>query len=318
MVFIIDLFSGVGGYSRGFYEAGYEILLAIDKDLDASISYKSNFPKTDVWVIDIRKVDSIDIINEYGGDIDVIIASPPCEAFTQVSRDIMKDPVDRLYTDPRGRLTLEAIRIIGDIKPRVFVIENVPGITVDPIPDLIRYEFKRVGYDRIYFNKLNAIHFGVPSYRRRVFISNIKIKPRIIRTVTTVWDAIKDLPDPRYPNEIPNHAYIKPPKRFWNKMGRITWNKALDYFRGGDLREYKQYMRLHPFKPAPTIMGKSRFIHPYDDRILTVREEARIMGYPDNHIFSGGTDQQFNQVGESVPPPLAKAIAEYIYEKLFG
>jgi len=311
MTSVIDLFSGAGGFSRGFKEEGYDIALAIELDTDASISYKSNFPRTKILVGDIRNIHSRDILDTYG-QVDIVIASPPCEAFTAVSKNRMEKPIDRLYTDPRGRLTLEAIRIIGDLKPKIFIIENVPGIMTYPIPELIRKEFKRVGIDKVYFNLLNALDYGNPSFRRRVFISNIKIKPKKTTETVTVEEVLKDLPDPRYPNDIPNHHYIKPPKRFWGKISRLGWNKALEYFRGGNNREYKQYMRLHPHRPAPTIMGKSRFIHPYDDRILTVREEARLMGYPDDHIFHGTIDNQFNQVGESVPPPLSKAIAHYI------
>jgi DNA (cytosine-5)-methyltransferase 1 len=131
----------------------------------------------------------------------------------------------------------------------------------------------------------------------------------------TVKDALKDLPDPRYPSQIPNHMFIKPPKRFQGKIGKLGWGRALDYFRGGNSKEYKQYMRLDRYRLAPTIMGRSRVIHAFDDRIITVREEARLMGYPDYHIFSGNLDKQFNQVGESVPPPLSRAIARYVLEK---
>jgi len=267
-----------------------------------------------VWVRDIRRVHSKEI-KDAVGDVDIIIASPPCEAFTTISINIMKDPLDRLYTDPRGRLILEAIRIIGDLKPLIFIIENVPGILISPIPHLLRKEFRRIGYSKVFFNILNAADYNTPSFRRRVFISNIMIKPIKNNSRVTVEKALEDLPDPRYPCNIPNHIYVKPPKRFQGKIGRLGWNKALDYFRGGNLKEYKQFMRLHPFKLAPTIMGRSRFIHPFEDRIITVREEARLMGYPDTHLFYGNLDKQFNQVGESVPPSLARAIAEYILKE---
>ncbi len=68
-------------------------------------------------------------------------------------------------------------------------------------------------------------------------------------------------------------------------------------------------MRLNPWKPAPTVMGSVRFVHPFEDRVLTVREQARLMGFPDDHVFFGPKDSQFNQIGEAVPPPLARAIA---------
>ncbi len=307
----IDLFSGGGGFSRGFVDAGYEPLLAIDKSEACLKSYRENFPNTDVWYSDINDIHSIDIIDKVDR-VDVVIASPPCEGFTTVSKTIMKNPLDRLYTDPRGRLTLKTIELIGDLQPEIFVIENVPGITVDPIPRYIRKELMRVGYEKIYFNLLRAQDYGSPSARKRVFISNVKICPEKTDGVLTVEEAFKGLPDPRYPNDVPNHLYIPLPERFRERVKRLKWGSALDYFVGGDKREYKQYMRLHPMRMASTIMGKSRFIHPYEDRMITVREQARLMGYPDHHVFHGNINEQYNQVGESVPPPLAKAIALYI------
>jgi len=313
---VMDLFCGAGGFSLGFKLAGFEVSLAVDNDLDAITTYKANFVNTNVIVSDLSKTHSIDLKMLYD-KIDVIIASPPCEAYTLVNRNIMPDPLDRLYTDTRGRLMLDTIRLIGDLKPDIFVIENVPGILINPIPEYIRKELRRIGYKRIYFNLLNAADYGTPSFRRRVFISNIKLKPKKKRSKITVEEALTGLPDPKYPNNLPNHVYIKPPKRYQGKIYRLRWNKALDYYRGWGFKEYKQYIRLHPNKIAPTIMGRSRFIHPYEDRLITVREEARLMGYPDTHVFYGGIDKQFNQVGESVPPPLSYAIAKFILEKYF-
>ncbi|MEM2079526.1 MAG: DNA cytosine methyltransferase, partial [Nitrososphaerota archaeon] len=87
-------------------------------------------------------------------------------------------------------------------------------------------------------------------------------------------------------------------------------------FRDSLNRVHRNWVRLHPKKLAPTIHGKSRFIHPYEDRLLTVREQARLMSFPDNHVFYGGIDSQFDQVGEAVPPLLAKKIAQCVFIKL--
>ncbi len=312
MMRVVDLFSGAGGFAKGFVMEGFKIVLAVEKDVSAANTYISNISPENMIVGDIRRLHSHLITYLVGDDIDVVIASPPCEAFTMASRTIMKDPLDRLYSDPRGRLTLEAIRIIGDLNPRIFVIENVPGILFPPIPDYIRKEFSRAGFDKIFFNRLNAIDYGNPSHRRRVFISNVKIRPLKNEEARKVMEVIGDLPDPRLTNDIPNHTYVKTPKRFEKRIHRIRWGDALEYFRGGFYNEYKQYIRLHPYKHAPTIMGKSRFVHPYQPRILTVREQARLMGYPDDYIFKGPIDSQYNQVGESVPPPLSRAIARFL------
>ena len=80
------------------------------------------------------------------------------------------------------------------------------------------------------------------------------------------------------------------------------------YYRGAK-RRLPNLIRLHPYRIAPTVLGSSRFIHPFEDRFLTVREQARLMGFPDYHVFLGGRDEQYNQVGEAVPVPLSRAIA---------
>gem|GEM_PF-3191683 len=224
-----------------------------------------------------------------------------------------KDPLNRLYKDPRGRLTLHYIRFIGDLQPETFVMENVLGIIEGDLKEALRYEFGRVGYE-VKFNVLEASRFGVPSIRTRVFISPIRIRPKTEKKVT-VWEAIGDLPDPREPHSIPNHDYKALPRRVEKVIHKLGWGRAPVYFKGAK-RVHQNYIRLHPNRVAPTVMGSSRFIHPFSDRLLTVRENARLMSFPDDHVFYGPIEQQYNQAGEAVPPKLAFKIAEVVREKV--
>ncbi len=312
---LVDLFCGAGGFSRGFYLAGFTPVLGIDNDKSSSRSYSANFKGAEVWVEDIAKVSSKEI-ERAARKIDVIIGSPPCEPFTPANPRRMKEPLDRLYKDPVGRLVLHFIRIVGDLKPKVFVMENVPGIAEGPLKEAISREFARVGYEEVHFNVLKAEDYCTPSHRRRVFISNIRIRPKIrCRKYVKVIEALKGLPPPNdyYP---PNHQYINPSKRLRKLLPKTRWNQALIYYEGFGGKRYPNLIRLHPYKLAPTVLGSSRFIHPFEDRLLTVREQAKLMGYPDYHIFFGGKEEQYNQVGESVPPPLAKAIAQEVLRHL--
>jgi DNA (cytosine-5)-methyltransferase 1 len=93
------------------------------------------------------------------------------------------------------------------------------------------------------------------------------------------------------------------------KMQRLRPGDALVKFRSASGRGLSNWQRLYADQLAPPVMGRTRFVHPGGGRILTVREQARLMGFPDTHVFAGGRDAQFEQVGESVPPPLARAIA---------
>ncbi|MCE4624707.1 MAG: DNA cytosine methyltransferase [Desulfurococcales archaeon] len=308
---LLDLFSGAGGYARGFNDTGlFTPVLAVDSFPPAAKTYKANFPSAVTIGDDVKEV-NLAVIRELTGldrgEVDVIIASPPCEPFTGANPKRRKDPLDRLYSDPAGQLFLHAIRIIGEVRPRVFVIENVPGIMERPIRSAISRELARAGYSRVYFNVLKAEEHGTPSRRTRVFVSNIRIKPEK-RRGPTVGQALSDLPPPgsSYP---PNHEY--PPevsKRHRRRLSRLRWGDSLIMFQGAK-RRIPNYIRLDPRRHAPTVMGSSRFIHPYEDRLLTVREQAHLMGFPDHHIFLGGRDAQYDMVGEAVPPPLAMAIA---------
>ena len=311
---LVDLFCGAGGFARGFWLEGYNIILGIDSFSPAARSYKANFPEATVLEEDIKGVGS-NLIFRLVGDVDVVIGSPPCEPFTAANPNRMKDPLDRLYVDPIGRLVLEFVRIVGDLKPKVFVMENVPHIMEPPIPKYLRREFRRVGYSEVYFNVLKAEDHGTPSHRVRVFISNVRLSPKPSRRRITVGEALKGLPPPGY-DDIPNHEPPSMSKRKLKRIRRLRWGSALIRYRGARGQELPNYIRLHPHRLAPTVLGSSRFIHPYEDRLLTVREQARLMGYPDYHVFLGGRDTQYNQVGESVPVPLSRVIAREVLRML--
>jgi len=313
---VIDLFAGAGGFSRGFKEESFKIIGAIENFKPVAEAYSTNFPETKIVVDDIKNVDALEFIDYIGDEPDVIIGGPPCEPFTRANARRYPNPLDRLYKDPIGRLVLHFIRFVADIQPKVFVMENVPGILEGELAEALRKEFKRVGYERIYFNKLRAEDYGTPSRRLRVFISNIPIRPPKVKRKIRVIDAIGDLPEPDDIHDIPNHEYVPLSPRKLKKIRRLKWGQALIHYGGAEHRVYTNFVRLHPYKLAPTVMGSSRFIHPFRDRLLTVREHARLMGFPDDHIFIGGRDVQFNEVGEAVPVPLARAIAREVKKYL--
>ncbi|MCD6368186.1 MAG: DNA cytosine methyltransferase [Thermoproteales archaeon] len=315
MYSVIDLFCGAGGFSRGFKAEGFNILLGVDNFRPVVESFKENFKEAIVVEEDIQKLHSQDIVDILGKQPDVVIGGPPCEAFTRTNPRRKPQPLARLYEDPRGRLVLHFIRIVGDLQPKVFVMENVPGILEGDLKHYLRKEFARVGYKKIYFNILRAEEYGNPSHRTRVFISNIKIRPKKTGKVTVI-EAIGDLPEPNGIPEIPNHEYVSISPRRLKKIRKLRWGQALVYYQGAGGKVYKNYIRLHPFRVAPTVMGSSRFIHPFKDRLITVREQARLMSFPDNHVFKGGKDVQFNQVGEAVPVAVAKAIAQTVKQYL--
>ncbi|MEM0087902.1 MAG: DNA cytosine methyltransferase [Thermofilum sp.] len=313
---VIDLFAGAGGFSRGFKEEGFRIVAAVENMPPVAETYEANFPEAAVIQEDIKNVHSLDLLRIAGRKPDVVIGGPPCEAFSRANPRRREDPYERLYDDPLGSLVLHFIRVVGDLQPRVFVMENVPGIMDDGLDGVIREEFARVGYDRVYFNVLRAEDYGTPSHRLRVFISNIPIRPKRSGRYVRVIDAIGDLPEPDPSCEIPNHAPVPLSAKKLKRVAKLRWGESLVRYSGYRGRILGNITRLHPYRLAPTVMGSSRFVHPFENRLLTVREQARLMGFPDTHVFLGGRDVQFNEVGEAVPVPLARAIARVVKEYL--
>ncbi|MDT7867648.1 MAG: DNA cytosine methyltransferase [Acidianus sp.] len=315
---VADLFSGAGGFSRGFELAGFNVVVAVENDPPVAKTYKANFPYAYLIADDVKDVSERTIREISGlgrGDFDVIIASPPCEPFTPTNRNRMPNPLDRILTDPIGQLYLHAIRLIAELKPRFFVIENVSGVAEGPIRKVIEDELRKGGYDEVYFNIIRSEEYGVASERVRVFVSNVKLGLAKRRPLT-VMEALEGLPEPGAPWP-PNHdAPATLPRKLMRKVPKLRWGRSLVTFEGAGSRRFRNYIRLAPDRPAPTVMGSSRFIHPFEDRLLTVREQARLMGFPDYHVFLGGKDSQYNMVGEAVPVPLAQAIAEDLLSRL--
>ncbi|BCU67376.1 restriction endonuclease subunit M [Sulfolobales archaeon HS-7] len=313
---VIDLFAGAGGFSRGF-SYWFEIIVALEKNHDAARTYASNFPTTLVLEEDIAYFNwkQIKLINSHPK---IVIGSPPCEAFTAANPKRKKEPLSRLYEDERGLLTLEYIRVLKEINPCIFVMENVPSLVEHgELRDELSRLFDDAGYPKVFFNILRAENYGNPSRRTRVFISNIEIKPQIMTKRITVYEAIRDLMEI---NDVPNHEKIAISDEKLRKIVNLSFNEYMSMYEGSG-KKIPLYRRLDPNEIAPTVMGGSRFIHPFEDRFLTVREQARLMLYPDFHVFYGSRDEQYNQVGESVPVSLSNAIARYIrgkYEDICG
>ncbi|MEM3269730.1 MAG: DNA cytosine methyltransferase [Saccharolobus sp.] len=307
---LVDLFSGAGGFSLGFKTTPIKIALAIDINHSAARTYSVNFPDTIVIEDDIRNITGYEILKLVGNKIDIVIGSPPCEPFTAANPLRMKEPIERLYLDERGTLTLEFIRIIDEIRPKIFVMENVPAIIGSPsLREALLNEFKKAGYDKIYFNILRAEDYGNPSRRTRVFISNIPLQNKKIHRKITVYEAIYDL-DNR--TDIPNNEISELSEKKISEISKIKFEEYLTMYKGSEDKNIPLYIRLNPYDIAPTVLGNSRFIHPFHDRFLTVREQARLMSFPDDHIFLGSKDDQYNQVGESVPIVLSTFIAKEI------
>ena len=314
---ILDLFCGAGGFSFGFNSHSDDTHLAIDIDSSALETFKLNYPKSMTWLTDINELHSTQIEEVLGGPPDIIIASPPCEEFSKANPDSRRPAAERIYGEGTARLLVDTVRIIGDLSPRVFVIENVAAILQDGGDEIILREFERVGIDTVFFNMIRAHQHGVPSKRLRVFISNLKLNiPR--KPAPTVMESIGDLPALGLgtlfnPDESsPNHSIYPLSDDKLKSVRKTRWGQGARFFRASKTKTLPNWVRLFPDRLSTSINGLSRYVHPYENRILSVREQARLMSYPDSFTFVGPTDSQYNQVGESVPPLISQLIAQEV------
>lgn len=299
---VIDVFAGCGGFSFGFTEEGHEIVAAVENFRTSCETFAHNVPVGFILEADVRNVGKPDL-----PDADVLIGGPPCEAFTVANADRRASPLDRLYHDKRGSLTIRFIQMLKELKPRAFLMENVPQILDGPLEDELRLLFGRAGFPAIHFHHVEASEHGVPSRRRRVFASNLQLELPPPVPAITVREAIGDIAS--LDVDLPNHDVGNIRGKRGRKIAELAAGESVYSYRAADGRTHGVWTRMRPDEPAPTVKGLGRFVHWEHDRLLTPREHARLMGYPDDYVFHGSRNEAYNQVGESVPPPVSRLLA---------
>lgn len=338
---VIDLFCGCGGLSYGFESAGFNILLGIDNDAKALEVFEKNHKNAKTICGDITQITYAKDIKGLLGDqrIDVIIGGPPCQGMS------LSGP--RKFDDPRNKLYLSYIRLVEEIKPRAFVIENVPGLVSlfgGQIKDSIIEKFTAMGY-KVKYQILCASDYGVPQNRRRVVFVGTRedaefTYPEKLQKQVTCKMALSDLPplEDELGEEVSD--YSSPPANDYQRLMRARSKTVYNHVAAAHSEKVKKIISLVPDgcnykslpeeyrnsrnfhvawtrfasdKPAPTIdTGHRHHFHYKYNRVPTVRECARLQSFPDDFIFLGNKTQQFRQVGNAVPPLMAQAIANQV------
>jgi DNA (cytosine-5)-methyltransferase 1 len=334
----IDLFSGCGGLSCGLEMAGHRCLLGVDADKDAIASFAANHHEAAVYLGDIKKLSEKKLTELLRGQrVDMVVGGPPCQGFSTVG----KGAVD----DERNQLFREFVRIVRHTQPKVILFENVTGLVAKKNQAILKkifQHFEKLGYNmdaRI----LSAEEFGVPEKRRRTIIMGVKggecLFPEVThgaragKKVRTVAQALKNLKarDGRAYNHDVKLAAIKKTedcerlkfipagkgiryeedeKTFLPKKLRfnVDWKKL----RENRFRQTK-LQRLPLNEPSPTILtARTTYYHPVENRYLTPREAAACQSFPNDFIFHGSQTAAFRQIGNAVPPGLARALGETI------
>lgn len=347
----LDLFSGCGGISLGFELAGFHISGGIDNDPDSVKTFKRNFPKSKAVCESLLDYSDDKILKDFGDkNIDVIVGGPPCQGFSSANR------WNKESEDPRNKLFFEYLRFVDLLKPKAIVIENVRGIlTRDKgfAKNRIEKLLKDLGYT-VNCKVLNASNYGVPQNRLRAFFvairedyketfdfENLTQKPKV-----TVKEAIGELYDlDKNPKESlsskPKNKYLK----YLRKENQVIFNHEIKYPaqitqerishvpQGGNWanipielfpsnrnnRHSSAFKRLDEKACSVTIdtgNAHSNYFHPLYNRIPTVREAARIQSFKDDFIIEGSRTSQYRQIGNAVPPLLAKAVADELLKYL--
>lgn len=341
----IDLFAGCGGLSKGFMDAGYDIIVGVDNDQAALNTFELNHNGAKGLNADLSKHETFDEIKRIAGDrpIDVIIAGPPCQGFSLTG--------PRNFDDERNKLYLAVIHMVEEYRPKAFIIENVPGMATlykGEIKDEILRRFRSMGYN-IECKILVAADYGVPQMRKRLIFMGVRSDigtpsfPEPLFTpdnYRTCRDAISDLPDRMDGIGDEVDKYSSNPQTEYQRLMRgncdVLHNHVATNHKqfvidtialvpeGGNYKDlppgwgesrkfHMAWTRLNGNTPSRTVdTGHRNVFHYKLNRIPTVRENARIQSFPDDFVFTGSKTQQSRQVGNAVPPLLGKVLGEQL------
>ncbi len=328
----IELFAGAGGLALGMEKAGFEHVLLNEFDRNACATLRRNRPKWEVREDDVHKVD----FKEFEGQIDFLSGGFPCQAFSYAGKQ-------GGFNDIRGTLFFELARAVQEIKPKVFMGENVKGLTAHDggrTLETIKNVIHELGYSLVEPRVLRAIKYQVPQKRERLIL--IAIRNDIADRVQFCWPApfhrVMTLRDAFYSGElydtdVPISEGQNYPKRKEEILKMIPMG---GYWRDLPVEIQKEYMggsfllgggktgmarRLSLDEPSLTLtcapaQKQTERCHPIETRPLTVREYARIQTFPDEWVFEGSLSSQYKQIGNAVPVNLAYAVGRSLIRLL--
>lgn len=333
----IDLFSGAGGLTQGLKQAGFNVVGAVESVKTYAESYILNHPKTNLKISDITKIDPVEYAKELGlkpGELDLLAGCPPCQGYSTIGT---RNRGQR--NDPRNDLVYEVLRFAIAFQPKTIMMENVPALANDERLAGLKSELESIGY-KIDVKVLKMSHFGVPQARRRMImlgsrLGDIDVVSQELDTdkMATVRDAISFLPvagesgDPLHDASEKRSDKIKKLISMIPKNGGSRTDIGEEY----QLECHKRttgfkdvYGRMAWDKPSPTITGgcnspsKGRFLHPEENRGITLREAALLQTFPIDYKFSFGSGKSgiAMMIGNALPPTFIEFHAKSLLKHL--
>ena len=319
----VDLFCGAGGLSQGLHDAEIMPLLAIDNDVSAGVTYRSNFSEVELFDGDVRAV----TFSDFKGKVDIVAGGPPCQPFSVAGNQ-------KAHNDIRDMVP-QFVRAVREIQPVAFLMENVAGLATSRHVSYLNKTVHMLEAEGYYvtYKVVDAADFGVAQHRRRLFIIGTRkpgfefpeaaYGPKVNKKYVTAKKVLENAP-----KDEPNKAIVTYAKKPilrpspWAGMLVNGGGRPINLSRpsqtipasaGGNrthildpdsvLVDYHKYL-LDGGKPKSGLVDGVRR--------LTVRESARIQAFPDSFIFKGNKSCQYRQVGNAVPPVLAAAVARQL------
>jgi DNA (cytosine-5)-methyltransferase 1 len=360
---IVDLFCGAGGFSLGAHQAGFQTAVAIDIDKKLTSSFEQNFPNATLLHADVSEISATEIINKADlkpGELAGIIGGPPCQGFSLIGK--------RDSSDPRNKMIWHFCRVVKELEPRFFIMENVPGLLIGSAKRALDTALVQLSdFELVGPVKIDAYDFGAATKRERVVIVGYK-KDHLGKITShnllsakkkkkySVQDAIADLPEPRdsewltykkkahedlssyakrarsapaadlgsaecrlrlkcnqvsgvqrtahTPEVIQRFRELEPGRTdAVSRCPRLEWSEAAPTLRAGTGPDKGSYQSIRP-------------IHPSSDRVITIREAARLQGFPDWFQFDATKWHSFRMIGNSVSPPMSGTLLGLMFERL--
>lgn len=317
---VIELFAGAGGLALGLERAGLKNILAVEKDKNAAKTLNRNRPNWNVVHDDVSN------ISYNGVQADVVAGGFPCQAFSYAGKKLG-------FEDTRGTLFFQFARCIKEVRPKVFIGENVEGLlrhqkgkTLSVMVRVLR----DMGYD-VQYKVLNAAYFGVPQKRKRLFIIGTLpgynfFFPEPEREMTLLKEWLTDVPESdgvSYPEWKKKVIELVPPGGCWVDLPVDIQKEYMgkSFYSGGGRRGMAR--RLSFDEPSLTLttsphQKQTERCHPSETRPLTIREYARIQTFPDSWEFEGSVSSRYKQIGNAVPVLLAEQIGVSVIRTLNG
>ena len=347
----IELFAGCGGLSAGLEKAGFKVISAVEINPVAAKSYELNHPDVSIHISDVSSIHAEDFRKDVGEnvEIDLLAGCSPCQGFSRLRKG------EDALNDPRNQLVLQYLRLVKELRPKTILMENVPGLIKSEqgkeVFQKVQRKLKRLGYT-VSFRIVDAADYGVPQFRKRFVLLGTRIGKNEIgipdpvygnpdkydkelQPWKTVRETIGSLPalenggrDEKYPlhrcsrNGTMNLKRIKAIPHNGGSRTELPPELILECHKRYPNGYRDVYGRMSWDKPSPTITSgctnitRGRFIHPEQDRGISLLEAAMLQTFDSDYHFSGNSEQIALQIGNAVPVKLGEVMGKRLIEYL--